>query len=100
NQFRLVDIAQYRLDFGRWLAQDTCGFLRAVVDKPARDLATLRIEAADDFAAIEFAGERDHADRQQALAVALQRAHAGASPRSSARAGALHRKTTRRGAGR
>src|SRR5207248_7627238 len=78
-QFRLVDITENGFDFGRGLAQNACGFLRAVIDESARDFAAVGIEAAYDLATTEFAGERNDTDRQQALAVALQRLHGARS---------------------
>ena len=47
---------------------------RGVVDQPARDLAAADVDAAHHFAALEFALHLRDADRQQALALSLQRA--------------------------
>jgi hypothetical protein len=74
NQFGLVDVAEDRLDFRRRLPQDARRLLRAVVDEPARDLAAVGIAAAADLSALEFAGDRGDADRQQALSVARESA--------------------------
>ena len=88
DELGLVDVAEDRLD----LAPTACAgsgasSADAVVDQAARDLAAVGVEAADHFAALEFAGDLDDADRQQALAVARQRL---APRRRRARSAAAH----------
>src|SRR5712691_10728007 len=72
DQFRLVDIAEYRLDFARRPAGDASGFLRVVVDQPTRDLGAFRRDASDHCAALEFALHALDPDGQEALTSGLQ----------------------------
>src|SRR5438552_17231723 len=75
DELGLVDVAQDRFNLGRRLAQNSRCLLRSVVDEPARDLATILREAADDLAASERAGDGDDPDREEALAFARERTH-------------------------
>src|SRR6266849_794005 len=68
DQFRLVDVAEYRLDFARRPASNAPGFLRVVVDQSTRYLGAFRGEASDHCAALEFTVHAFDPDRQEALA--------------------------------
>src|SRR2546430_7661638 len=75
NQFALVDVAERRFDFGRWLAENTLRFRHAVVDQAASDLTAIDVETADNFAALESTVASRYPNRQQALAFTSQRPH-------------------------
>src|SRR5207237_7419670 len=87
DQFALVDVAERRFDFGRWLAENTLRFRHAVVDQAASDLTAIDVETADNFAALESTLASRYPDRQPALAFTSQRPHrAGVRRRPAAAA--------------
>src|SRR3954471_21701385 len=75
DELRLIHGAEDGSDFAGGPAHDAPRLAGRVVDEAAGDLAALGIDAGDDLAALELTRYLDHADRQQALAVALQRPH-------------------------
>src|SRR6267154_41492 len=75
DQFALIDVAERRFDFGRWLAENTLRFRHAVVDQAASDLTAIDVETADNFAALESTLASRYPNRQQALAFTSQRPH-------------------------
>ena len=75
DELGFLDVPEEPLDVAGRVAHDASGFRRGIVHQPARDLATLRVDAGHHFAAFEAAAHVDHADRKQALAVAHQRRH-------------------------
>ena len=72
DQFRFVHITQNGFDFLTGMAQDLLRFLRAVINQTAGNFTALPIQAGHYFATFEIAGNRSHADRQQAFSFLAQ----------------------------
>src|SRR6266567_8782783 len=85
DELGLVHVTEDGLDRGRRLPQDAPRLHRAVIRQSARDLAPIRIEAADDLSAFESAFAGDDADRQKALAFVRKRADRARAERELAR---------------
>src|ERR1700674_28730 len=75
NYLRFSDIAENRLDFRRWPANDLARLLATVVDQAARNFISGRIKATHHLAPLELPLGCRNADRQQALAITRQSLH-------------------------
>jgi hypothetical protein len=75
DEFRFAYIAEKAFDFVASPAENAPGFRSIVIDQPAGDFPSVRIEAAYDFAPFEVAAHIGHADRQKAFAANGERFH-------------------------
>ena len=65
DEFQFFDIAECGFDVAGGLPGDTAGFLRAVIDQPARDLCTLEVNTSDDRTALEVTLDVTYANGKQ-----------------------------------
>ena len=75
DEFRFAYIAEKAFDFVACPAENAPGFRSVVIDQPAGDFPSLRIEAAYDLTTLEVATHAGHPDRQKAFAANNQCFH-------------------------